>query len=153
MFDAVGKFGRLIAVRFEPEEDIYLKLLETCKRHGILNGVIVTGIGSLKKARFLNPIPLPHKKAGYGYSDVIELDGPIELISMNGMISHENSEVLIHVHCSFSDSEGNGYGGHLIEGNIVLLTTDIIITEIKGIDMTRKVDAELGVPIFKPIQL
>lgn len=153
MFDAIGRLGRTIAVRFEPGEDIYLKILEACDKHKILNGVIVTGIGSLKKARFFNPVPLPDKKAGYGYSDAIELDGPIELISMNGMISHENDDVLIHVHCSFSDQKGNGYGGHLIEGNIVLLTTDIIITEIEGIDMVRKFDEDLEVPIFRPIQL
>jgi len=153
VYDAIGKMRRTIAIRLGPGEDIYLKIIDACNKYKILNGVIVTGIGSVRKARFFNPIPIPHKKAGYGYSAPIELDGPIELISMNGMISHEGDEVLIHVHCSFSDREGNGYGGHLIEGNIVLLTTDIIIAEIEGIDMTRKYDEELEVPIFRPIQI
>lgn len=153
MYDAIGSLGKTIAIRMEPGEDVYLTIIEACTKHKIFNGTIVTGIGSLDGAKFFNPVYLPEKKAKYGYSDAIELEGPIELISMNGMISHEGDEVLIHVHCSFSDSDGKGYGGHLIEGNKVLLTTDVIISEIEGIDMLRKYDTELEVPIFRPVQL
>ena len=148
---AEGRMGRMIAVRLAPGEDVLLGLEQACRDANIQHGAIVSCIGSLNGASFLNPVPLPHKKAGYGYSNPIQLHGPIELLQASGMIClGEQGETLLHVHCSFSDQEGKGYGGHLIEGNKVLLTVDAVIGELDGIHMGRRYDPELEVLIFNP---
>ena len=51
------------------------------------------------------------------------------------------------------DRHGNAHGGHLVEGTKVLLTLDAVIAEVEGIDMRRKYNDELGVPLLAPQQL
>ncbi|MFI3175265.1 MAG: PPC domain-containing DNA-binding protein [Bacillota bacterium] len=146
-----GKFGRVVAVRMGPGEDVLKGIEQVCKEKGIKNGIIVEGIGSLAEANLFNPVPIPEKKAGYGYSEPTKLSGPIELVSISGMICHsDDGEILIHAHYSLSDVYANGHGGHLIEGNKVLLTVDIMIAEVEGLKMGRAYDEDLEVFIFRP---
>lgn len=150
---AKGSISRVLAIRLPPGEEILSAIESECKRHNITNGIILSAIGSFDGARFFTPVPL-NTKAGYGYSDPIILEGPIELLNATGMITHdEKNQPSFHIHCSFSDGKGKGYGGHLIPGNKVLLTVDMVIGEIEGIDMVREYDEDLEVPIFHPKQL
>ncbi len=150
---AQGNFKRIIAIRMSPGEDILKGILKVCEDNDIKNGVIISGIGSINGAQFYNPIPLPDKKAGYGYSEAIVLRGPIELIGIAGVIGHGvDGEILIHAHCSLSDQYGTGHAGHMIEGNKVLLTADIVIGELEGVNLLRAYDDELEVFLFSPRQ-
>jgi predicted DNA-binding protein with PD1-like motif len=151
MQTAEGRIKRIVAVRLEPGEDLLAGLEEACRRHKLNNGLILTGIGSLRIARFFDPLSLPQKKAGYGYGEPIVLQGPIEIISIGGMIcTGESGETLFHVHCAFADQNGGGWGGHLIEGSKVLLTADFVLGEIEGMRMGRRFDEELDVFVFNP---
>lgn len=151
---AEGAFKKVIAIRLKPGADVLESILEALNEAGIKNGVIVSGIGSLAKARYCNAEEIPESPAGYGYGDPLEDEGAIEVTSLNGIVCHDPSgEANMHIHITMSDVEGNGYGGHLIEGSIVLLTMDIVIAEIgDGIQMVRDMDPDLGVPINKPTQ-
>ncbi len=153
METAVGRMGRVVALRLKPGTDVLLGLQEACERHGINNGVILSAIGSLDGVCYCNPVELPEKKAGYGYGEVLHLTGPIELLSGSGIICHDDKgETNLHVHVSLSDRYGTGHGGHLVEGTKVLLTVDVVIAEIEGLVMGRKFDEELEVPLFAPRQ-
>ena len=148
---AEGGLKRVIAVRLHPGDDVLLSLEQLCREKNLKNGLILSAIGSLDGAAFYNPVELPHKKAGYGYSDPICMDGPIELLSLSGMICHDDQgKILLHVHYCLADKDGNGFGGHVIEGNEVLLTTDVVIAEIEGIEMGRAYDKDLEVFLFAP---
>lgn len=149
---AQGKLGKIIALRLQPGTDVLLGLTEACKRAGINNGVILSGIGSLDSPHFCNPVELP-TKAGYGYGEVLHLTGPIELTSAAGIICHDDEgNTNLHVHIGLSDRHGNAHGGHLVEGTKVLLTVDVVIAEIEGMVMGRKFNEELEVPLFAPRQ-
>ncbi len=150
---AEGNIKRIVAIRLEPKMDVVEGIVSVCKEKNIKNGIILSAIGSLNGARFFDPVKLPEKKAGYGYGEPIILQGPIELLSLSGMICNDNDEILTHFHFSLSDENGKGYGGHVIEGNKVLFTVDIVLAEVGGIDMGRKFDSDLEVPIFNPTQL
>lgn len=148
---AEGRLGRLIAVRLSPGEDLILGIEEACNRHNIRHGVIISGIGSLRSAIFCDPAELEPGKFGYG--EPIVHEGPIELISTSGSIGEGSSgEVLLHVHCNFSDGTGDSFAGHLVEGNIVLITADLVIAEFDGIYMDRYLDEELGVYLMHPTE-
>ncbi len=147
---AEGTISRVVAIRLRPGMDIVEGIISVCKEKGIKNGIILSAIGSLNGARFFDPVELPDKKAGYGYSDPIVLEGPIELVSLNGMICNNDGEILTHFHFSLSDKDGRGFGGHVIEGNKVLLTVDVVIGELAGINMGRSYDPELELEIFNP---
>ena len=149
---AQGKLGRVIAVRLKPGTDVLLGLQEACERNGINNGVILSAIGSLQDPHFCNPVELP-TKAGYGYGETLHLTGPIELTSASGIICHDDEgNTNLHVHMTVTDRHGNAHGGHLVEGTKVLLTVDVILAEIEGLVMGRKLDEELEVPLFAPRQ-
>lgn len=151
MISASGTIGRVVAFRLTPGEDLLEGLTEACEKHKLNNGIIMTGIGSLRSARVFNPVPLKDRKIGYGYGDPISLVGPIELVSTSGMICKgDKGETLFHVHCNFSDQNGGGWGGHLIEGNRVLITADFVIGEIAGINMGRRHDPDVELMIFNP---
>lgn len=150
---ASGSIERIHAMRLAPGEDIMEGLRAACNKAALNNGVILSGIGSLDGAAFLNPVPIAGKKSGYGYGEALRLHGPIELVNMNGMICQgENGEMQFHIHCGLSDQYGNGHGGHLIEGNKVLLTLDVVIGEVGGIIMGRRYDEELEVHVFNPVE-
>lgn len=150
---ALGNIKRVVAARMSPGEDLLLGLEKICKDNNIKDGFILTGIGSLANATFFDPVELPDKKAGYGYSEPINLEGPIELVGLAGMICHnDKGEILTHFHYSISDKDGKGYGGHIIEGNKVLLTLDVLIGEVDGIEMGRAYDNDLEVFLFAPKQ-
>ncbi len=150
---AQGNIKRIVAARMSPGEDVLLGLEKICADYGIKDGIILTAIGSLDGAQFFNPVPLKDKKAGYGYGEPIILRGPIELVSMSGMICHnDEGETLLHIHYSLSDQHGTGHGGHVIEGNKVLMTVDVVIAEVDGVEMGRGYDEDLEVFIFAPKQ-
>ena len=151
---AQGKLGRVIVVRLRPGADVLLSLEEACREHNITNGVILSAIGSLDGVAYCNPVELPEIKAGYGYGETLHLTGPIELTSASGIICHDDEGTInLHVHMDLCDRHGNAHGGHLVEGTKVLLTLDAVIAEVEGIDMRRKYNNELGVPLLAPQQL
>lgn len=150
---AQGCLGRVVALRLRPGTDVLLGLEEACKRAGINNGVILSAIGSLDSPRFCDPVELP-TNAGYGYGETLHLTGPIELAGASGIICHDDEgNTNLHVHMTVTDRHGNAHGGHLVEGTKVLLTLDAVIGEIEGVDMRRKMDPELEVPLLSPQQL
>ena len=151
MQHSTGKIGKILAFRLEPGEYVLEGIKKACEDANIKNGVIISGIGSLDGARYFNPIPINDKKSGYGYGEELILRGPIELVNVNGMICEdEDKQTLLHIHCGFSDQYGNAYGGHLIDGNKVLLTVDIVVGEIEGMIMGRRYDENLEVFVFNP---
>lgn len=150
---AQGGLGRVIVVRLRPGADVLLSLEEACRRNHIENGVILSAIGSLQSPQFCDVVELP-TKAGYGYGETLHLTGPIELTSASGIICHdEEGKINLHVHIDLCDRHGNAHGGHLVEGTKVLLTLDAVIAEVEGVDMRRKYNDELGVPLLAPMQL
>ncbi len=152
---AQGKTGRVIAVRLLPGTDFMRGLARACEEQKMNNGIILSAIGSLKKTVFLDPVERPDMKAGYGYGEPLTADGPIELLAATGFVCHaDDGKVLLHVHATMCLEDGKAFGGHLTdEGNEVLLTADIVLMEIDGVDMARKMDDEVGMLMFSPRQL
>ena len=152
METAGGQLGAVTAIRLKPGTDVLLGLTEACKELNINNGVILSAIGSLDGVKYCNPVEL-NTKAGYGYGEVLNLTGPVELTSAAGIICHDDEgNTNLHVHMSLSDRYGNAHGGHLVEGTKVLITVDVILAKIEGLIMGRKFDEKLEVPIFSPRQ-
>lgn len=148
---AKGKLQDIVAFRLPPGTDVFQGIVEICKQYNIKNGVILSALGSWKKASFCNPVTLPNGKPGYGSTTVLSGNGFYELLNFSGMISHDESgNILPHVHLTVSDELGNAHGGHLVEGCEVLLTTDIVIGICADIIMGRRFDEDLGVPLFAP---
>lgn len=145
---AEGELGRVIALRLPPGADVYATLEEVARREKIASGLILSGLGSLKQITLRNvrlfPKEFPIQDRHRIYTPRAE---PMELLVLTGNISQRDGEVHVHAHAVVSSGleEGAVYGGHLVEGCLVLSTVEIVICAIQGMTMIREMDPQTRV--------
>lgn len=143
---AKGTTGKIVAARLFGGVDILLAIEQLCEKHSIECGFISVCIGSLRKVSFKYTARLvPTEKEGYVSN--VEIQGPFQLLGGQGIItpSEERGKREIHLHLIFSGNMVNVHGGHIKEGTLTLTTTDLVITETKGIRSVREKDPETGI--------
>jgi len=113
-------------LRLKPGADLRKEIEAYVKNNHIGAGWIVTCAGSLTQynIRFANQ---PDGSKGEGH---------FEIVSLSGTVSENGS----HVHLSISDSTGKTIGGHLLEGNIIYTTAEIVLQEDDSFSFTREKD-------------
>ncbi len=151
-FHASGQFAKAVPVRLRPGTDVMEGLKGVCEAHRIRQGAILMGIGSLRQLSYQVLTPKPETKLGAGYTDPVVVPGPVEILSLQGVIfQSEAGETLLHVHGTFSDQHGKVYAGHVVSGaNPVLATLDAVVAEVAGVRLTRRTDPEVGMGLFTP---
>lgn len=117
-------------LRLHPGDDLRLSIEEFAKEKNIQAGYILTAIGSLNGYHFR----FANKQQGSSAS------GYFEIISLNGTLSING----VHLHISIADSNGKTIGGHLLEGNHVYTTAEIVIGESTQHIFIRKKDPKTG---------
>jgi predicted DNA-binding protein with PD1-like motif len=148
---AKGEISDILVMRLKRGDEIIESIKQACREYNIKNATIINMIGSLKGAKYYDPIMNPNLKCGISYADPILLECPVQFLSASGEIAHDGDELIIHIHATFADSRGNAYGGHLSEdGNQALNTINIYIGIIKGVDMGFELDEELGLMALCP---
>lgn len=142
---------RVITGRIPKGYDLVSGIKEVCEAHGIKNAYIVSLIGSLKTGRLIYALPDEGQIIGIKYSDPVDFEGPLEILSTQGAIGTDNEGNLsVHVHIMISDKYMRVFGGHFIEGgNEILATAEFVIHEIDGVDYKREYDEETGFSLFK----
>jgi predicted DNA-binding protein with PD1-like motif len=125
LFESIGSqnIERLVQFRAKPNVDLLTAIEQAIELEGIRAGVIVSGLGALKKAVFRNlkwfPKSYPVKPADRLY---LEVERPMELVSLMGWIApKKGAGVEIHTHFSASTVENDNIvtlGGHLTQGTI-----------------------------------
>jgi uncharacterized protein len=151
---AVGQTGRVIVARLLPGTDLVATIRAICTEHGVRSGVVLGSLGTLQRARLLTVAKVPTHKSGVGYSDPLLLDGPIEFINGQGIISElEDGSIFVHFHGTITDTAMNLYAGHFDPvGNPVLSTMDITIVEAIGVHVRREPDPETDLVLNYPRQ-
>jgi uncharacterized protein len=152
VLQACGSFGKTVPVRLKTGTDVMAGLKQACEANGIKHGVILAGIGSLRKMTYQVLTPKPETKMGAGYTDPQVIPGPVEIVSLQGVVfQSETGETLLHVHGMFSDRDGKVYGGHVVAGeNPVLATLDAVLAEVAGVKLVRRMDEAVGLGLFTP---
>ena len=146
---ARGAISRAAAFRLRPGEDVFEGIERVCRENGINNGVIISGVGSLKQASYC--VPEDRKDGSYTYGDPYIRKGSFSVTSLSGMIcTTEDGSLLPHVHMTIAEGEGASFGGHMVKGCIVSVSLDIVIGEFSGMIMGRRYDEELQMPVFNP---
>jgi hypothetical protein len=135
--------------------DVMQGLKAVCEAHGITQGVVLGGIGSLRTMTFQVLIPKPETTLGAGYTEPQSVPGPVEIVSLQGVIfQSEEGETLLHVHGTFSDQHGKVYAGHVVAGeNPVLATLDGLIAEVVDVRLIRRMEPGAGFGLFTPERL
>lgn len=113
-------------LRLKPGADLKKEIVAYANENNIQAGWIASCAGSLThyNIRFANQ---PEGSKGEGHYEIVSLSGTV---SANGL----------HLHISISDSTGKTIGGHLLDGNIIYTTAEIILQEDDGFVFTREKD-------------
>ena len=125
LIESIGSqdIERLVQFRVKPDVDLLKAIEEAVKAEGVRAGVIVSGLGALKRALFRNlkvfPKSYPVTPEDRLY---LEVTTPMELVSLSGWIAPKSGGgVEVHAHFSASTVENDTVvtlGGHLTEGTI-----------------------------------
>jgi len=91
---------------------------------------VVAGIGSLEGAR----LRLAAADAG------TEIAGPCELLSLQGTLSADGA----HLHMAVADAQGRVWGGHVLDGNLIRTTAELLLAPLPGWQLGRAPDAATG---------
>jgi uncharacterized protein len=114
------------AIRLKPGQDLRKALTDFVREKKITASWIVSGIGSLTqtKIRYANQV------------EGIIKNGHFEILSLSGTMSIHGS----HLHICIADEKGICSGGHLLDGNTIYTTAEIIIGESTDMIFTREKD-------------
>jgi uncharacterized protein len=118
--------NKTYAFRLKPGNDLKKEIETYAKENNIQAGWISCGVGSLTdyNIRFANQ-PEGSKDSGH-----------FEIVSLIGTVSVNGS----HIHVSVSDGTGKTIGGHLLDGNLIYTTAEIVIQESDDFVFTREKD-------------
>ena len=133
---AGGRITEVIALRLDQGEDVLGSVESVVKERGIHTGIVLSGIGTLDRARL-------HHITHTGYPSVdefVEYEGPIELLSVQGMIADH----VPHLHTCISIKEKT-YMGHLEPGCRVLYLAEIAIGRVARVRLRRVANPETGI--------
>ena len=130
----------ILVKRLQPSKDIYAELQSLVDEHKIQAGVVLSLVGSLKEGclRYAN------QEQG------TKLAGPLEIVSATGTLGLAG----LHVHASVSDKNGQTYGGHLLRGNLVYTTCEIVVHDFSNEwKFERVLDVTTGYPELVGVSL
>ncbi|WP_345109826.1 PPC domain-containing DNA-binding protein [Hymenobacter algoricola] len=142
MVPALASPMRTYALRLRPGDDLRQQLLAFTEQHQIRAGAMVTCVGSLTTAT----LRLANQAGPTVYK------GYFEIVSLVGTLAVGGS----HLHLAVADSTGRTIGGHLLDGNIIYTTAELVVGVLEELDFRRETDPvstykELVVyPLAKP---
>lgn len=138
-----GKIEDVIFLRLDYGDDIYRCVEEVAKKENIQTGIIVSGIGTVDKARMhsiTTTTDFPSK------DEFMEFEGPIEVTGIHGVIADYKP----HMHFTFYNyRENKVVAGHLEPGCRTLYLAEIVILKIGEVSLTRIIDPEKKVSQLK----
>ena len=126
-----SKVGKVVFARLSGGEDLLESITQLADRAGVSAGFFFL-IGTLEKAN------LGFFREGKYVTK--EMVVPLEIASCSGNISIKEGKVFAHAHVVVSDERGNAFGGHVMPGCLVGITSELVLVEAKGINMLRRFD-------------
>ena len=130
----------IVIVLLRRGEMILESLREVARRADIHSGVVMSGIGSVTKARIHTVITNDYPPT----DEFIDLEGPLEVVQFGGVIADYQP----HIHISLWDRDKRYHGGHLEEGCAILALSEISIHRLPELRLTRRAVDESGIMLL-----
>jgi len=118
------------AFRLHPGMDLKQEMGKFVASKKLESASVSTCVGSLRE---LTIRPANQK-------ELLHLKGHFEIVSLTGTFADTGKNN--HIHISVSDSTGYTIGGHLVDGNIIYTTAEIVLLNNKDLRFTRVIDPE-----------
>ena len=126
---STNEIGRIYTLRLDKGDYLLESINALITREGVRDAVVLSAIGTLSSC-VLHMVMTPDYPVVERY--VHWEDKPLELSSIDGIIADGKP----HLHATVSDHEV-AYSGHLEEGCKVLYLVEVVIVEIKGLNLER----------------
>ena len=126
-----NQYGRTVIIHLGKGEKLLESLTEEIKLLHLKNGILLSAIGSLRKAS----LHVITSTDDWPVNQFITVEKPIELGAAQGLII--NGEP--HFHLVISE-ENSLYAGHMEPGCEVQYLAEFAILELLDVDLTRKTD-------------
>jgi len=144
-----GQMNRIVMGKLGVDIDLLQGIEELVKREGVRTGVILSGIGALKKATFRNLKVLPPDfKIEKHHRLYLELEQPMEIVSLTGwMATREDGEVEVHAHFSAStvmEDRVVTLGGHLVSGTLTSVKVVIVMGVVEETNIKAGLDPRIN---------
>jgi predicted DNA-binding protein with PD1-like motif len=126
----------MVQFRIKPGADLLQAISEAVEAGGVKAGVLVSGLGALKKAVFRNLKVFPEKFPVTPEDRLfLRIAAPMELVSLTGWIAPrlEGGGSEIHAHFAASTVQNDTVvtlGGHLTEGTVCGIKVVVAILAI-----------------------
>lgn len=121
---------RIYARRLTKGMDLRREIMRIAQEEGVEAGVVLSSVGCVSRGRI---------RLADGET-IKEMDEALEILSLNGTLSKEG----LHLHISYGDIEGRSWGGHLVAGNIINTTCELVIGILSEERFTREPDKNTG---------
>ena len=131
-----NSYGRTILIHLSKGEKVLESVQAEIERLGVKNGILVSAIGSLRKAT----IHVISTTEDYPTDVFFTVEKPIELGVAQGLII----DGVPHFHLVISEPDGEVYVGHMEPGCEVQYLAELAILELNDLSLMRKPD-EFGV--------
>lgn len=119
-----------IAIRLTNGQDLKKMLAELVNQHQIKAGTIASCVGCLSH--------LSIRLAGA--KGTLNISAPFEIVSLVGTLTPNH----LHIHIAVADEKGTVWGGHLLEGNIVDTTAELVLHHYPCLNFGREYDPSTG---------
>jgi predicted DNA-binding protein with PD1-like motif len=144
-----GRIDRIVMGKLGMDIDLLQGIEELVKHEGVRTGVILSGIGALKKATFRNlKILPPDLKVEKHHRLYLELEQPMEIVSLTGWIAtREDGKAEVHAHFSAStvmEDQVVTLGGHLTPGTLTSVKVVIVMGVVEETNIKAGLDPRIN---------
>lgn len=119
-----------LPVRLPPGSDLRRALESLGREHFQDGAFVLCGLGSLIDPRLRLA----------GESEDVRYAGPYEILTLTGTLTRQGA----HLHMSIASSAGEVRGGHVVYGNVVRTTAELILVQAPEWELLREHDAATG---------
>lgn len=121
---------KIHCIRLSPGLDLKKSLSDFVVEKNIPAAAILTCVGS---------VSMVHLRMA-GAKEKLQINRKHEIVSLVGTLAASG----VHLHMAVSDEKGHVTGGHLVDGNIINTTAEIVIAEFPGLEFRREHDPATG---------
>ncbi|HQB31861.1 MAG TPA: DNA-binding protein [Erysipelotrichaceae bacterium] len=120
----------ILVKRLKYGDDLKKEIEALCHDNNVTSAAVISSVGCVYKATV---------RLADG-TTVKEYNDNYEILAVNGTISKDGS----HLHISFSDINGDTFGGHLCYNTLVNTTCELVIAGIDKYSFSRDYDEKTG---------
>ena len=125
--------GRTMKLELDRGEDIVEGVESALKKEGIRTAYIASAVGSIQHLEYHRPLTMDEATE----DEFLSLNGPFESGGISGTIING----VAHLHFS-GGGVGGVHVGHLERGTKVLYLMELVVIELKGFELQRKLTPE-----------